>query len=318
MGVQSIFQPLAEEIFSDKRYKDNDDAAAIHFVYSLVEAAYNGDINYDKANLFVMKENDDLDKISRLASLLPIKLTLTNVCQIVSQLDHGVYFDCEQKCLVEWEKYGFLPQQNFLKWFKGALPLLKEGIIDYYPNTITFLQYPDGSEKRDERLTIKTTSTCASCGQIINEDYQLSRIAELKIPYLYDISLENFGKISTENIDILNNFRSFFAKTIAGIDFTKKKEIADFQYSLQREVKGIEMSLKKEALKLAGSLTIGALTTIGASLMLFHNLGELYDVILGLSGGGGALQACHNIFAYQIEKISIKNEDCYFLCLLHK
>lgn len=318
MAIQSVFHPIAEEIFSDKACRGSDVAAAIHFVYSLVEAAHNGEINYENTNIFIVKENDDLDRISRLASLLPTKLTLTNVCQVVSQLDHGAYFDCENKCLVEWERYGFLPQQNFLKWFKGALPLLEEGIINYYPNTVTFLLYPDGSEKRDERLTIKTTSTCASCGQIINKDYQLSHVAKLEIPYLYDISLENFGKISIENVDVLNNFRSFFAKTIAGVDFSKQKELADFQYSLQREVKSIEMTLKKEALKLAGSLTIGALTTIGASLILFHNLGELYNVILGLSGGGGVLQACHNIFAYQIEKISIKNEDCYFLWLLHK
>ena len=318
MNAESVFQNIADEIFADRLSKNDDKSAAIGFIYSLLEAERMGKISYKKSNFYIAQENDNMDNITKLATLLPTKLTITNMCSIVSQIDHGVYHDARIKGLVEWERYCFLPSGDFRSWLRGSLPLLNAGIISYYPNTVDFLIYPDGREEKDKEFTVEATDTCACNGQIKNKEYVLSKIAELEIPYLYDVPLSDFGKISIENMDALTTFRRFFAKTIAGIDFRKEKEITEFQYDLSRNVKNIETAYKKESLKLAGSLVLGTIATVGASLFLFHDFNALYGTILGVAEGGGILQSIQNIFAYQVEKVALKNEDCYFLWLLHK
>lgn len=318
MNTESVFQNIANEIFTDKLSKNNDKSAAMDFIYLLLEAERTGKISYKQSNFYIAQENENMDRITKLATLLPTKLTITNTCRIVSQIDHGVYRDARIGDSVEWERYCFLPSGDFRSWFRGALPLLNAGVISYYPNTVDFLIYPDGKEEKDKAFTVEATDTCACSGQIKNKDYQLAKIAELEIPYLYDVPLSDFGKISIENMDALNCFRRFFAKNITGIDFQKENEIAGFQYELSRNVKDIETAYKKESLKLAGSLALGTLATVGASLFLFHDFNALYGTILGVAEGGGILQAFQNIFAYQIEKVTLKNEDCYFLWLLRK
>lgn len=318
MDVKSIFQNIADEIFGDKYYRNDDIAAVSRFFNSLISAEKWGVISYEQSNFFIAQETDDMDRITKLAAMLPTKLTLTNTRSIVTQIDHGVEYNKKIRGYVDWESYGFFPSGDFRGWFQGALPLLNAGIINYYPNTVEFIIYPDGNEEKDISSTVSILDTCAWSGQIKNTAYQLSKISTLEIPYLYDVPLSHFGEISVENMDILKNFRQFFAKTITEIDFQKKKEIAEFQYDLSRNVRNIETAYKKEALKLAGSLTLGTLATVGASLFLFHDINVLYGTILGVAEGGGIVQAIQNIFAYQIEKVTLKNEDCYFLWLLHK
>lgn len=318
MNTKSIFQNIADEIFGDKFCRDHDVAAASRFFNSLISAEKWGVISYEQSNFFIAQETDDMDRITKLATMLPTKLTLTNTRSIVTQIDHGVEYNKKIKGHVEWESYGFFPSGDFRSWFQGALPLLNAGIINYYPNTVDFIIYPDGKEEKDISSTVSIADTCVWSGQIKNKEYQLSKISTLEIPYLYDVSLSDFGEISVENVDILKNFRQFFAKTITEIDFQKEKEVAEFQYDLSRNVRNIETAYKKEALKLAGSLTLGTLATVGASLFLFYDLNALYGTILGIAEGGGVVQAIQNIFAYQIEKVTLKNEDCYFLWLLHR
>lgn len=318
MNTKSIFQDIADEIFSSKLYRNDDIAAVCRFFNSLISAETWGTISYEQSNFFIAQKTDDMDRITKLATILPTKLTLTNTCSIVDQIDHGIEWNKELQRFVEWERCAFFPSGDFCSWFQGALPLLNAGIISYYPNTVDFILYPDGKEEKDTSCTVSVADTCAWSGQIKNNKYQLSKISTLEIPYLYDVSLSNFGEISVENMDILKNFRQFFAKSVTEIDFQKEKEIAEFQYDLSRNVRNIETAYKREALKLAGSLTLGTLATVGASLFLFHDFNALYGTILGVAEGGGVVQAIQNIFAYQIEKVALKNEDCYFLWLLHK
>ena len=198
--LESVFQNIADEIFADRLSKNDDKSAAIGFIYSLLEAERMGKISYKKSNFYIAQENDNMDNITKLATLLPTKLTITNMCSIVSQIDHGVYHDARIKGLVEWERYCFLPSGDFRSWLRGSLPLLNAGIISYYPNTVDFLIYPDGREEKDKEFTVEATDTCACNGQIKNKEYVLSKIAELEIPYLYDVPLSDFGKISIENM----------------------------------------------------------------------------------------------------------------------
>ena len=169
-----------------------------------------------------------MDNITKLATLLPTKLTITNMCSIVSQIDHGVYHDARIKGLVEWERYCFLPSGDFRSWLRGSLPLLNAGIISYYPNTVDFLIYPDGREEKDKEFTVEATDTCACNGQIKNKEYVLSKIAELEIPYLYDVPLSDFGKISIENMDALTTFRRFLQKRSQELIFGKRKKSQSF------------------------------------------------------------------------------------------
>ncbi len=314
---KSIFQSIADEIKDREEFR-NDVLASLHFFNGLLNAETDGRIDYKQSNFFIAQETDNMDRITKLATLLPTKLTITNTCRYIKQITHGCFYNDEVLDYVDYEIYGFLPSGDFRSWLNGALPLLNAGIISYYPNTVTYLQYPDGSEKAEKKYTIENIETCAFSGQITNNEYNLSRVAELEIPYIYDISLSDYGKISVENMGALKNFRTFFAKCITGIDFQKKGEVADFQYELSRNVKNIEVMYKKEIMKLSGGLAIGTLATVAASLMIFRDFGALCETILGVAGGGGILQACNNIFAYQVEKVTIKNEDCYFLWLLRK
>lgn len=139
-----------------------------------------------------------------------------------------------------------MPERNFRKWLNGGLALLDEGIISYYPNTVTYLHYPGRIEIMDNEYTITPKSTCATFGKIVNEKYHLYKIADVKIPYLFDLPLDAFSRICIDNVDSLKQFGYFFAKNIAQIDFNKENEIADFEYSLHREVKEIEILLKKK------------------------------------------------------------------------
>lgn len=318
MNTKSVYQSIADKIFSDEFYRNDNRAAACYFFNALISVEMWGGISYEQSNFFIIKETDNMDRITKLATLLPTKLTLTNTCRFITQIDHGVVYDDELKRWIDRETYAFLPSGNFLNWLQGTLPLLNAGIVSYFPNSVDFLLYPDGSEKKDTSFTVELDNTCAYYGQVKNKDYKLSKIAELRIPYIYDISLSDYGKITVENMDALKNFREFFAKNITGIDFQKEREIVDFQYDLSRSVKDIESAYKKEALKLAGSLVLGTLATVGASLFLFYDFDTFYGTILGVAEGGGILEACKNVFSYQIEKITLKNQDCYFLWLLHK
>ena len=179
MNTKSIFQNIAGEIFGDKLYRNNDNAAMCHFFNSLISAEKWEIISNEQSNFFIAQKTDDMDRITKLATILPTKLTLTNTCSIVDQIDHGIEWNKELQRFIGWERYAFFPSGDFCSWLQGALPLLNAGIISYYPNTVDFILYPDGKEEKDTSCTVSVADTCAWSGQIKNNEYQLSKISTL-------------------------------------------------------------------------------------------------------------------------------------------
>ena len=96
--------------------KNDDKSAAIGFIYSLLEAERMGKISYKKSNFYIAQENDNMDNITKLATLLPTKLTITNMCSIVSQIDHGVYHDA-RKVWLNGSVIVFCPLVTFVVGF---------------------------------------------------------------------------------------------------------------------------------------------------------------------------------------------------------
>lgn len=106
MSSHTIFHTIANDIWKNKDYNRSDLAASAYFNYSLVKAIRNRAISYENTSLFVMRKSDDIDKITRLATILPTKITITNYSDTITQLDHGVYYNSEDNCWVEWEVGG--------------------------------------------------------------------------------------------------------------------------------------------------------------------------------------------------------------------
>ena len=290
----------------------------------LYQAANAGIINYDNAKFCVLDENADYDRIIKLSTLMPTPITLTNLNSTVTQIDHGVCLDETMqnknyhpatRGLSEYEVLCHLPKPGLIS---NCLDLFTEGIIQYYPNTAYYFYHPDGSEEFSRKNTITFS------GGMIHDDYPttisksvIDAALTLNIPYIYDVPIHDYSNVTLENTDALARFRKFFWDNVVNVDWKNTKERGEFENELKANVGNIESLYKKEMLKFRKSLAIGAFATALVSLYVFPDSDELLKTIVGFSGGTGLLHFLTSILDFCVEKVTIKEMDCYFLWVCH-
>lgn len=283
----------------------------------LYNAFNNNHINYDNANFYVLHNKNNHDRIIKLATVMPAPITLTNLNDTVSQIDHGVFYDVSKDSLgranylTEYEVLCHIPHKGF---FDNCSELFAEGIVQYYPNTAYYILNPDGTgtySKENIVFPKAAIDLVDTKDQINYTEYALS----IDIPYIYDVPLLEYSKMTIENIEHLQRFRKFFGKEIANINWAKQGERTDFEYELRKGVDDLTLYYKKECFKLRKNLLTGALTTIATSLLVFSDINELFKCVTGLSGGAGLIKFISSIYDFKIEKAQMEGSDCYFLWL---
>lgn len=254
--MKKILQSVVDE------YQKNDIITASNFCLKLFNAANNGVIDYDNSNFCVLGEKDSLDKAIRIASLMPTTLTLTNINSCITEIDNRVICNRDGKfedCAV----YCHVPENDFTRIFLDASDLFINGIVKYYPNTIEIIGTDE--EIVDERYLIRSPKGC-----VIKDEKEAmlsySNMLNVNIPFVYDIPLDLFSKITLEHTEKLNNFREFFKKETLRLDFEKKNEKTSFEYELLDRTKEIEKlyesSVSKLRRKLVTSIVITTITSV--------------------------------------------------------
>ena len=288
--------------------------------YDLYEAFNSGILNYDNSNFYVLNGSSDIDRAIKLSTIMPSTITLTNLNDVVVQIDHGVIVDPNHydrsngSFLSEYEVLCHEPSKGLIS---NCPNLFTEGIIEYYPNTAYYFTHPDGTTELSKKNTIEAPQGIIDVSPTNIANLMASSIS-LDIPYIYDVPIEDYEKIVLDNADSLFTFRKFFGKNISKIDWAKPSEQLDFEYELKKGIDDLTTRYKRESLKLKKSLVVGTLTTILTSLFVFNDYAELLKCISGLSGGAGLMKLVSSVYDYRIEKAQIDNNDFYFLWLLHK
>lgn len=306
-----------KEIIKKSLDTDDTDCIDTSVCYDLYQAFSAGLIDYDNANYYVLNQNSNIDRTLKLSVLMPDTITLTNINPVVSQIDHGIYFDPEKvnennlRGDCEYEVFCHIPQKELIT---RCPELFTEGIIQYYPNIAYYFLNDDGSVTLSKKNIVDSPRGILEASATSNTDIFNAAIS-LDIPYIYDVPISDYGKIALDNLDALQTFRKFFGKTILNIDLNKNNERIDFEYELRKSINELTTSYKKECLKLKRNVTIGTLTTICLSIVAFSDFNELLKCISGISGGAGLTKLLSDIFDFRIEKVKLKGNDCYFLWL---
>lgn len=288
--------------------------------YDLYEAFNSGILNYDNSNFYVLHGSSDIDRAIKLSTIMPSTITLTNLNNVVVQIDHGVVVDPNHydrssgSFLSEYEVLCHEPSKGLIS---NCPNLFTEGIIEYYPNTAYYFMHPDGTTELSKKNTIEAPQGIIDVDPANTANLMAAAIS-LDIPYIYDVPIEDYEKIVLDNADSLFAFRKFFGKNISKIDWAKPSEQLDFEYELKKGIDDLTTRYKRESLKLKKSLVVGTLTTVLTSLFVFNDYAELLKCISGLSGGAGLIKLVSSVYDYRIEKAQIDNNDFYFLWLLHK
>ncbi len=288
--------------------------------YDLYEAINDGVLDYDNSNFFVLNKSSDVNRAIKLSTLMPSTITLTNLNDIVVQIDHGITYDlnhCKTPDGNFFSEYEVLCHEPPKGLITNCPDLFTEGIIQYYPNTAYYYLHPDGTTEFSMKNTIETPTGTIDTNSSNIANLMASSIS-LDIPYIYDVSIDDYGKIALNNADALFSFRKFFGKNICNIDWSSLNEKLDFEYELRKGIDDLTRYYKKESLKLGKSLVVGTLTTVLTSLFVFTDYSELLKCISGVSGGAGLIKFVSSIFDYHIEKAQIKGSEYYFLWLLRK
>ena len=281
--------------------KDINDPA--YFCYKLYADYLNKKIRYDNANFYVLSSNSDIERIAKVATLMPSTITFTNYDRIVTQIDHGLGY----------EVYCHLPCKKLLE---DCRSLFLEGIIQYYPNIEYYIFNPDGTEGFIKKIAVEDPSGIIEITQGDCHANMLDCALSLDIPYIHDISISDYSDIVIGNADSLHNFRRLFKKEILKIDFSNKAELADFEYTLHSEVNKLGEQYKKDCSLFRKSLVVGTLATIATSLMVFSDMESLLKCVMGVTGGTGLLKLIDSVYDFHIQKTSINSNDYYFLWII--
>ena len=287
-------------------------------------------ISYDKTNIIVVNENDDIDRVAKIATLMPSTTTITFETEKATDIglvyDDFHHWNSGEVCAQE-RGFCHIPRFCEKNWVYEIAPLLESGLLQYYPNMFTetrfiyLYTFPLDGKYKDNDIDnqfLINTDTCT----ITNNDKEYTELAqkalEIEIPYIHDVSLKNYSEVAIYNKETLNNFKLFFNKELRKIDFSKIGEKAEFELELKNKLFQIGQKSQKELLKFVNKMVIGTLTTIVASLFIFQEIQELLKVIYGISGGGGIFLLASAAMDYIIQKIDFEGQNCYFLWLFRK
>lgn len=323
-SVINIIDNVVQNIKSLQRYDylNNDLIASSIFCAKMCSAQKQGIITYENEKFFIAEDNDDMDKLIRLAVFMPEVLTITNISSKVYKIDGSVFFSKETERMHEYELYCCLPERRFINWFLKTRELFENGLVKYYPNTLEIIKDVNGLDVANDSYMIKKEETyctgCAVSGTIENTSYPLSEIIKIEIPYIYDISLETFTQIVLDNLDQLKRFQIFFSANALNIDPNNKAEKLAFQYELQQNVLQIANAYKTDIAKVVKSFVMSSLHTLTVYLLICPDKEILLQNIIGLIGGYGILNIGSSIYDLKINKIKIKENACYLLWLFSK
>lgn len=281
-----------------------------------------GVANFNDANLYIINTNDDIDLLTKKSIFLPVSPTISfqNDKSIV-QIDHQQGYDIETGETCEYQFFCHLPnREKSSDWFWSVQPLLKSGIIQYIPNIVIDEELSNGRRKIiDQKYTIKTKEYTVSSKQDYLRKLGINSM-QIDIPYINDIPLSLLSEISYDETDSFNRFKSFFAKNINSIDFSKTKEIVDFELSLKEEADRIGRNILSEQNKIERKHImnfIGTMTAIAITLIIFDDQQKLIECIMGLgSMGCGLKKFISDSSDYLIQKANLKNNDCWYLWLI--
>lgn len=270
-------------------------------------------INYDNADFYIISEATDVERIVRLATLMPSTVTFTNLNNTVVQIDHGIWHDHNE--IISYEVDCHLPDNHFFKNYKT---LLSEGIIQYYPNTAYYIEHPNGKTEWSKVNTIDHPNAVIELNEQAPPSDLLNQMLSFEIPYLFETPIEDFSKIVIHNLDSLCTFKSMFNKELCSVDMTKQKEKADFEWTMNSEVKRLANEYRRESSKLKKNLIIGSIATATSVLLVLSDIGQLTSVLSSLTGGAGIYKLINDTVDFHINKTKIKEDNYYFLWLLKK
>jgi len=267
-------------------------------------------IKYNDENILIINEKDDIDKLTKLAILMPSRITIAFNSDNLITLDSDFDFNN-----VPYDICCHMPN-NISKWFSQSIPLFEAGLIQYCPNV--FIEEMHSNKKREDIYlnAIQTNSYSFNRNDATFPNL-IDKVMSIEIPYIYDVSLDDFCKIAANNYDILESFKIFFEKELRKIDFNNNNEKLDFELTLKEHLIKIKQIYKKDSLKIIKNLTIGAVTTVVASLFILQDIESIAKVFTGVSGGAGMIHFISTAFDYYIQRMSLREHDCYFLWLFH-
>jgi hypothetical protein len=305
---------LFKRSFADVgQYDDYAWGMPMRICYDLYKGFEAKRINYDNADFYIISEATDVDRIVRLATLMPSTVTFTNLNNTVVQIDHGIWHDHNE--IISYEVDCHLPDNHFFRNYKT---LLTEGVIQYYPNTAYYIEHPNGKTEWSKVNTIEHPNAVIELNEQAPPSDLLNQMLSFEIPYLFETPIEDFSKIVIQNMDALRTFKSMFNKELCSLDMTKQKEKSDFEWTMNSEVKRIANDYRRESLKLKKNLIIGSIATATSVLLVLSDIGQLTSVLSSLTGGAGIYKLINDTVDFHINKTKIKEENYYFLWLLKK
>ena len=280
--------------------------------------------NFDDTNIFPIDTSDDIDFLTKRAIFLPSVPTLTfqNNKSII-QIDHQYGYDYKNRESGEYQFFCHLPEQEEAsEWFWAVKPLLQTGIIQYVPNIVIYKELVDGTVKVvNDKYTIQTNKFTASTKKERLNELGIDSL-KISIPVVDDIPLSLLSEITYNETDSFNNFRTFFSKSINGINFNNDKEVIDFELYLEERINKIHSFIRGEQKKLKlKSITnlIETVTMISATLLIFKEQQQLFDYLFGIKAGAlglGIKRLITDSTSYFVKKVDIEGDECWYLWLL--
>lgn len=226
------------------------------------------------------------------------------------------------------------------KWLRDCKPLLVNGKIFYMPNIIVNqireIDYPgifSQTEYIHQPLQNYVLDVVQDNKKLVqegtNREYETFRfqpkaiskflypIMETEIPFIDNIGLETFSKISIDETEALDSFRSYLRAKYIDLSGTEgseqqEREITKISFEIQDGLKKLQSDFKKLSRKTAFQATGATIALTGTILVAVNaNMFSQIPELLGVSGGVfGVAKILNDYFR---EKNDLKESPYYYL-----
>lgn len=220
-------------------------------------------------------------------------------------------------------------------WLRNCRDLLLNGDVFYYPDILIERQednryYDEAGEVKTQEasiaplceLIIQSKKITASTSGALIKSQLIKPVLELELPYIENIDLETFSKITTDHTDATQRFRDFLRLKL--LELADNEGAVNFERNLTKigleikdGVRAIDADFKAMSRKTAFQVTGATIAATTATLVAINSsaFGALPQ-ILGTSGG--ILALVNALEQYLSEKTKLQDSPYYYLWLFKK
>lgn len=295
-------------------------------------------------NVSMLNDNSSMEFITKRTLLISETSILTHIEGNQQQFDYE-FSDGHASGFSDDELTYYLKCSDLVsvgKWLKACKPLLVEGKIFYMPNIILNqvreLDYPGVFSRKEyvrQPLQNYVLNVVQDNKKLVqegtNKEIETIRfqpktvskfihpLMETEIPFIDNVGLETFSKISVDEAEALDSFRSYLRMKFIDLEATEgseqqERELTKISFEMQDGVKKLQSDFKSLSRKTAFQAT-GATVALTTAILVAVNANMFGKIpeLLGVSGGVFGVAKMFN--DYFSEKSDLKESPYYYLWL---